>query len=348
MELHQQRIYTVNDFQSWDRRDELVLQPKFQRRLVWHKKARSFLIDTIVRSFPVPPIYIREILDTSRRKTVREVVDGQQRLQAILDFLEDQLVVLRVHNEEIGNEKFSELTETVKKQILSYPFSVVLLVGANDADVFRTFARINSYTLPLNAQEKLNAKYFGSFKQFVFKLGQDHLEFWRANSILTDRNIVRMGEAELMSELVVAMLDGLQDKKKSLEGFYKKYDDRFPEAAKIHKEFESCIETIDSIMGGQLRTTEFHKKALFYSLFCVVYDLLYGLPGGSAHRSKLPARSFASIRRGLQRLSNELKAEIPSRRYLKFIEASGRQTDNIGPRRIRHRFILDAIVRAKG
>lgn len=344
MEIHQQRIYTVNDFLAWNRRDELLLQPKFQRRLVWQKKARSFLLDSIVRSFPVPPVYVREILDTTRRKTVREVVDGQQRLQAILDFLDDDLIILKNHNDEVGGRKFSEMSEATKRQVLNYPFSVVLLVGANDTDVFRTFARINSYTLPLNSQEKLNAKYFGSFKQFVFKLGQDHLEFWRSNSILTDRNIVRMGEAELTSELVVAMIDGLQDKKKSLEGFYKKYDDQFPDARIVRKEFEACIEKIDELMSGQLDATEFHKKALFYSLFCAIYDLLFGLPKGSGHRTKIPTISYASVRRALQKLSEELRAEVPSEKYLKFIEAAGRQTDNVGPRRIRHRFILEAIL----
>src|SRR6266851_1577106 len=85
MELPQPRVYTVNDFQQWAQRDELVLQPKFQRRLIWHNKARSFLIDTIVNNFPIPAIYVREILDTSRRRTVREVVDGQQRLRTVLD-----------------------------------------------------------------------------------------------------------------------------------------------------------------------------------------------------------------------------------------------------------------------
>jgi hypothetical protein len=348
MELHQQRIYTVNDFLSWNRRDELLLQPKFQRRLVWQNKARSFLIDTITRSFPVPPVYIREILDTSKRKTIREVVDGQQRLQAILDFLDDELVILPNHNEEIGGERFSELPESRKRDVLNYPFSVVLLIGADDTDVFKTFARINSYTLPLNSQEKLNAKYFGSFKQFVFKLGQEHLEFWRSKDILTDRKIVRMGEAELTTELVVAMMGGLQDKKKSLEGFYKKYDDHFPDARKIRREFESCIEKIDSVFGRQLPETEFHKKALFYSLFLVIFDLLYGMNEGGGHRSKIPLSSYASVRRSLQRLSDELRAEIPSSKYLRLVEASARQTDNIRPRRTRHRFILDAILSGLG
>jgi hypothetical protein len=252
MDLPQLRPYSVNDFQEWDQRDALILQPKFQRRLVWLEKPKSYLLDSIARGFPIPPIYIREILDPNRRKTVREVVDGQQRMQTILDFLEDRVVILKAHNEEIGGKKFSELSEGARKKILNYPFSVVVLIAADDTDVFRTFERLNSYTLPLTSQEKLNAKYFGRFKQFVFRLGQDHLEFWRSNGVLTNRNIVRMGEAELTSELIVAMMAGLQDKKKSLEGYYKQYDDVFPQERKLRKQFEATILTIQNIFGEEL------------------------------------------------------------------------------------------------
>ncbi len=343
MDLPQLRHYTTNDFQEWDQRDVLILQPKFQRRLVWQPKAKSYLIDTIVRGFPIPPVYIREALDPDRRKTVREVVDGQQRLHTILDFLDGQSVVLPSHNEEIGGKRFEDLPERIKTQFLSFPLMVVMLVNADDSDVFRTFERLNSYTLPLTAQEKLNAKYFGRFKQFVFKLGQTHLEFWRSNSILTDRNIVRMGEAELTSELVVAMLDGLQDKKKSLERFYRDYDDSFREAKRIRNEFEACILKINSIMAGEFRDTAFCKKALFYSLFCAVYDLLCGLPGSTTPRERVPHTSYPTVRRALHRLGDVLGVEAPTAAQAKFIEACARQTDNIGPRRIRHRFILEAI-----
>jgi hypothetical protein len=345
MDLPQPRHYTVNDFQEWDRRDALVLQPKFQRRMVWKNKARSYLIDSIVRGFPIPPIYIREILDAERRKTVREVVDGQQRLRAVLDFLDGELVILRGHNENIGGKQFSDLSTREKESFFNYPFSVVILVAADDTDVFRTFERLNSNTLTLNAQEKLNAKFFGSFKQFVFKLGQSHLEFWRNTFILTDRKIVRMGEAELTSELVVAMLAGLQDKKKSLEGFYKRYDDEFSEGRRIKKEFESCVLTIQALMGNTLADSPFSKKALFYSLFCVIYDLLYELPQSPTHgpRTKITADHFAAIRRNLARLGAVLRSEAPNPREVKFIEACARQTDNIYPRKIRHRFIMEAI-----
>lgn len=346
MDIPQPRQYTVNDFQEWDQRDTLLLQPKFQRRLVWLEKPKSYLLDSIVRGFPVPPIYVREILDPDRRKTVREVVDGQQRLQTILDFLEDRSVILKSHNPELGGKHYSDLPEAVRRRLLNYPFSVVILVGADDADVFRTFERLNSYTLPLSSQEKLNAKYFGRFKQFVFGLGQDHLEFWRANSVLSNRNIVRMGEAELTSELIVAMVDGLQDKKKSLEKFYRTYDDSFPEATKLRRKFQSTVRTIQEIFGAELRESAFRKKALFYSLFCVLYDLVFGLPHSPERRppvGKLPTSRYASIRRSLARLASVLETESPTGSYAKFIEACARQTDNIAPRRTRHRYIYSAV-----
>lgn len=346
MDLPQLRPYTVNDFQEWDQRNALVLQPKFQRRLVWREKPKSYLLDSVARGFPIPPIYIREILDPDRRKTVREVVDGQQRMQTILDFLEGRLVILKAHNEDLGGKRFPDLPEAARKKILSYPFSVVVLVAADDTDVYRTFERLNSYTLPLTSQEKLNAKYSGSFKRFVFQLGQDHLEFWRSNGVLTNRKIVRMEEAELTSELVVAMLDGLQDKKKSLENYYQRYDDRFPQGRRLRRHFEQCISSIQVVFGQGLRSSPFRKKSLFYSLFCATYDLTWGMPGspmGDHEARKITAASLASVRHALVRLGDTLTSETPTAEELRFIEACGRQTDNIKPRRTRHRFIFRAI-----
>jgi len=347
MDLPQLRPYTVNDFQEWDQRDALILQPRFQRRLVWREKPKSYLLDSIVQGFPIPPIYIREILDPDRRKTVREVVDGQQRMQTVLDFLEDRLVVLKAHNEKLGGIPFSKLPEGARKKFLNYPFSVVVLVAADDTDVFQTFERLNSYTLPLTSQEKLNAKYFGRFKRFVFELGQDHLEFWRSHGVLTDRKIVRMGEAELTSELVVAMLAGLQDKKKSLEGYYKTYDDNFPQGRQIRKRFEACILSIQDIFGAELLESAFKKKALFYSLFCAIFDIIYGMPSSPIDRrisrKKISASSNSPIRRSLNRVGAVLESREPTAEEVKFIDACARQTDNIAPRRVRHKFIFNAV-----
>src|SRR5206468_1948712 len=127
MEIPQIRVYPIGDFYRWNQRTELALNPEFQRRSVWLVKARSYLLDTILRGFPVPLIFMREKLDLTRMSTVREVVDGQQRIKTILDFIDGNLTVLPVHNEDFGGSKFEELPEEVRRTFLSYQMPVIVL-----------------------------------------------------------------------------------------------------------------------------------------------------------------------------------------------------------------------------
>ncbi|WEL43147.1 DUF262 domain-containing protein [Pseudomonas sp. CBSPBW29] len=62
---------------------EVDLQPDFQRGEVWSKSKKQRLIDSILRDWHVPPIHVIEDNYTGRL----EVLDGQQRLAAIRDFV---------------------------------------------------------------------------------------------------------------------------------------------------------------------------------------------------------------------------------------------------------------------
>lgn len=66
----------------------LDLQPDFQRGEVWGSPKQR-LIDSILREWHVPPVHVIEIADTDKQ----EVLDGQQRLAAIRDFMEGQFPV---------------------------------------------------------------------------------------------------------------------------------------------------------------------------------------------------------------------------------------------------------------
>ena len=331
--------YRILDFYNWDRREELFLQPKFQRRPSWTEKARSYLIDTILRELPVPKLFLRETTDLKKRTTVREVVDGQQRLRAVLDFIKGNLVVSRIHNEEFANLKFSELPPDVQERFFCYRFSVDLLEGATDADVLSVFSRINSYTLTLNAQEKLNAEFFGPFKQTVYELGYSHYSFWRQNKILTDTAIARMGEAELTSELVIAMLDGLQQGKTSIRTFYRKYDEYFADDNRIEKEFNATIDLLSETIGDDLGNTRFRRIPLFYSLFCVFYDARFGLPKSRHTRISLSKAVMRSAHDALLDLNKKINWSKPQREFAEFVTASGKGTAFLRYRQIRHNFI---------
>lgn len=331
--------YRILDFYEWYQRGELYLQPKFQRRPSWTEKARSYLIDTILRQLPVPKLFLREKTDLEKRITIREVVDGQQRLKAILDFIEGNLLVSKSHSDIFAHLKFNELPSDVQKDFLSYRFSVDLLEGATDADVLNVFSRLNSYTLTLNAQEKLNAEFFGPFKQKIYELGLMHYNFWLRNKILTDTAIARMGEAELTSELVIAMLDGLQQGKTSIRTFYKKYDERFPEANRIEKEFNTVIDLISDTFQDELKETRFRRIPLFYSLFCVFYDARFGLPKSKKSQIRLTKDVLQSAHDALLDINQKINWSKPQKEYSEFVTASGKGTAFLRYRQIRHDFI---------
>ena len=70
------KVYNILDYLNWFRQNELDLKPRYQRNPVWDLKAKSYLIDTIIRGLPIPQIFIRQIIDTRTMKSKREVVDG--------------------------------------------------------------------------------------------------------------------------------------------------------------------------------------------------------------------------------------------------------------------------------
>ena len=190
-QLFNTRNYSVRDFEEWSERDELVLAPKFQRREVWSDKARSYLIDTIVRGKPIPKIYMRQDLNPDTRRTVREVVDGQQRLTTVLRFIKDGFKLSKTHHEEYGGKYFSGLSPETQRDILKYEFVVDLLQDMQDAEVYDVFARINTYSEKLKPQELRNAQWFGEFKSCVYLLAREFVSFMENAKMFTEKNILR-------------------------------------------------------------------------------------------------------------------------------------------------------------
>src|SRR4051794_34470467 len=79
---------TINWFADQNRLGRLTIKPPFQRRPVWTAEESAYLVDTILRGYPVPEIYIYMKPDAEGGDHVY-VVDGQQRLRACLEFLAD-------------------------------------------------------------------------------------------------------------------------------------------------------------------------------------------------------------------------------------------------------------------
>lgn len=342
-------VYTPNDFVLWQENEMFEITPKFQRRPVWRTPARSYFIDTMLRGMTVPPLYFRLTQNKSKTKTIREVVDGQQRVRSVLDFVTDGYRLSKTLKAKWAGKRFTQLSEDQQRQILEFSFSTEIFKGISDKQILEVFCRLNVNGIALNKQELRNGTYFGLFKTSSFDLALTYLEFWRKHKVFSEQSIARMLEVELTSELLIAGTDGMQDKKKSIDSFYEKWESSYPNQEKDEKRFKETLNAISETFSSDgLATSEFRRAPLFYTLYCVVFHQMFGLPGiqRTTSRKRLTTDQREGLREAVSFLSDKITqskdptVEIPSR-YNAFINACQRQTDNIQPRKTRFNSLFD-------
>jgi hypothetical protein len=339
------RVYSVSDFLEWQRNGLLELSPDFQRRAVWSEKAKSYLIDTILRGRPIPKVIISQRLQESR--TIRVVVDGQQRLRAVIEFINGDFAISRAHDDQLGGKRYAGLTSDLQKEFLKYEFGVDLLFGLSYEDVLDIFARINSYTVTLNKQELLNAKYLGYFKQASYRLGLKYVDYFLRSNVLTKAKVTRMAEAELAGDMLMAILGGVQTNK-SIEQFYRKYEDEEFDLRITLEKFDNTMSHIGEIYPPEeLLNTNWSRIHLFYTLFTSIAHCLYGVGGlDEKTRVLLKRKQLGQVRVCLDQISSrydEVAANMENpdapTDYKQFITRSRRATTDTASRIERANFV---------
>jgi hypothetical protein len=86
--------HTVAWFWNRLRNDELQMKPPFQRNPVWQEVQKAYLIDTIIRGYPVPELYLQTTV-SAEGKEQHIIVHGQQRVRACLEFVNNDFCIRR-------------------------------------------------------------------------------------------------------------------------------------------------------------------------------------------------------------------------------------------------------------
>lgn len=345
------RTYSISDFAEWQESGLLRLSPEFQRRAVWTTKAKSYLIDTILRGKPMPKVLITQRLVDGRN--VRTVVDGQQRLRAILEYLGDAFPVSRTHNQEFAGKLYSELPRSTTSEFWQYEIGVDVLFDTELSELLDIFARLNTYSVKLNSTELLNATYLGAFKTTAHELGHSYAQYLLESRVLTSAQVARMGEVELSADLLGALLDGISSRK-AVPVFYKTYDDDSEEAVEdAAGVFRMTMSFLGEVFSpADLSASNFRRVHFFYSAFLSIANLLCGRPSIDSITPPIQAPTPSRVRVALDDLSAQFdhytqsgdSATTPPPDFRRFIDGSRRATTDQSVREERSRFISQRIL----
>ncbi len=332
---HASRPQSISWFQEQYKLGRLTLRPPFQRKPVWSQKQRSALVESILLNIPIPEVYV-QVSQAEDGAEEFGVVDGQQRLRTILQFIgleraEDQedddhnffaLDALPTASPFRGFV-FADVTGEPRRSFYQYEICVRFLYTDSLTDVEDVFKRLNKFSMPLKAQELRNATFHGPFAKLSEELAND--DYWAVHRIVSPAAIRRMSDIEMMSDLLIGLLHGPQGgSAKIIDDYYEQYEvyeDQFPEQDRVRKEFDTTLQLIQRVFPDITTIPRWGNRADFYSLFVTLASF--------SRSSRITRTKEKAVRRTLIDFAEQVSARLekPSaktsaeaRRYARAIE----------------------------
>ena len=145
-------IDLVNEIKS----KRLILSPYFQRNLVWREIHKVDFIKTILMGLPFPQIFIAKgSIDLETMTTTSCIVDGQQRMSSIVEYVNSHI--------KVDGRYFKELEPENREEILKYQIPIIDLdIDNEDPLIKEIFQRLNRTFYSLRLIEKLSTEYASS------------------------------------------------------------------------------------------------------------------------------------------------------------------------------------------
>lgn len=336
----------VNDIRS----GRLIPDAYFQRNLVWRDIHNKDFIKTILFGYPFPQIFISKgKVNVDDMTTTSCIVDGQQRTNAIIKFIDNEF--------DVDGYFFDGLTNEAKSNFLKYEVAVIELDLENDdPHVQEIFQRINRTSNSLTSIEKLASEYSTSEYMLVAKLLSNQIDLdadkdntgfkedpnipkdfyvWakkmkvkKIQSLLTDKNIFTLREISRKVHLIhtlnimTSVITGLFNRSEKSNELLNDYFDSFYIKDEIVESFES---TADIYLSLKFKAKSiWYSKSNFFSLFVVIYN-----------NQSIIAENITQFKK----LLDQLEADIPADYKLASTEA----VNNKRERQLRNDYILDLV-----
>ena len=154
----------------------LEVSPYYQRRSRWDATRQSKLIESFLVNIPVPPVFLYEV-----ELANYEIMDGQQRVSAILEFHDNKFALRGLEIlKSLEGKRYHDLPSEIKAGLLRRSLSAYILLkestpSSESAGILRrrVFERLNTGGIRLNAQEIRNSVNSGAFNSMLLEVSRN-------------------------------------------------------------------------------------------------------------------------------------------------------------------------------
>jgi hypothetical protein len=242
------------------------LDPEYQRRHRWTSSTSSKLIESLILNIPIPIIYLSYDIDvdTNEEGARYSVIDGQQRLTAIVKFFDNQFMLEGLEIlEDLNGYLYKDLPPFLFRRLEERTIKCLRIDSTVDPQVkYDIFERLNSGSVKLESHELRNAVLRGPFNNKCKELSKDEnfrklLQIPITNG---DENpkVKKMEDVELVLRFFALIDDNYKSYKKTKhkqfkdflsEELNKKNNLSVKEIDKLAKKFTSTMEVIFKNFG---------------------------------------------------------------------------------------------------
>lgn len=196
----QPQTSSIQTIYSWFDEGKIFVNRRYQRKLVWTLFEKQKLIESILKKYPIPALFLAEKED---EVGTYEIIDGLQRLQAIMSFIEmeystidgqwfdvNQFLTAKNRSDDghFSIKKDSLLLNSKEiSSILNYSLAISIMRNSKEEEINDVFDRINTYGHRLSEQERRQAGVQSDFSNVVREIACSHRGDESENILTLDR-----------------------------------------------------------------------------------------------------------------------------------------------------------------
>lgn len=246
----------VREIISMVKEEKLLPRPEFQRRLVWSRDDKNHFLDSVLRGYPFPEIYLADgDVNLETGQGTQLLVDGLQRVSTLIQYFDgdSELRLTLV-------PPYRELLEEEKKAFLQYDVAVRDLGPIGKEEIVEVFRRLNATKYSLLDIEINNAVYAGALKRFCERVAEN--DFFRSHSVFNALDYKRMGDLRYVLGIVGTMIQGYFNRDDAFEALLDRYNDDFPAETELLERLQATFQFIEEC-GFEPRSRVWKKADLF-------------------------------------------------------------------------------------